>query len=342
MSKLNKKKIIKINFKYFFEGFNPEDNFFTNTLREMYEVKISDNPDYIFYSVYPDISYKRSLTKKGDFVKRISPRVYIFLRKLYSQIILSFKRKQELPEVPKGNFVKIFYGAEHTKPNMRECDWAFSTYFEEEINNSRYMRIPLVLSNDYQLKNLGVPSLKKPINFKGIKKKKTKFCNFIYSQEILERNNFFKTLNKYKRVDSPGRCMTNMPPIKGKNAKESRISYNWVLDKLDFLEEYKFTIAFENFSKPGWVTEKLTHPMLVNSIPIYIGSKDISKEFNTKSFINYSDFKNMKEFIDYIIKVDNDDKLYEKILSEPWYKDNKLPRDWDIDRIKKQFKEIFG
>lgn len=136
--------------------------------------------------------------------------------------------------------------------------------------------------------------------------------------------------------------MTNMPPIKGKNAKESRLSYNWVLDKLDFLKEYKFTIAFENFSSPGWVTEKLTHPMLVNSIPIYVGHKDVSKEFNTKSFINYNDFRSMKEFIDFIIKVDNDDKLYEKILNEPWYKENNLPRDWDINRIKKRFKDIFG
>ena len=120
------------------------------------------------------------------------------------------------------------------------------------------------------------------------------------------------------------------------------MSQNWVLDKLDFLNKYKFTIAFENFSKSGWITEKLTHPMLVNSIPIYFGHKDVNKEFNTKSFLNYNDFNNMEEFIDYIKKVDNDDRFYEKMLREPWYKDNKLPKDFDNKRLLKRFKEIFG
>ncbi len=335
------KKKIKINFKYFGPVFNPEDNFFTNILREIYDVEISSNPDYMFYSVYPETKGEvKDLSKKGDFIKKISPYLYILLRKVYSKFkILITKNK---PLVPKGDFIKIFYNSEHVKPNMKECDWAFATHFEEDINNPRYMRIPLILKNDYQLKNLGLPPIIKKINLKKIKREKKRFCNFIYSQDVFERNKFFETLSKYKHIDSPGRCMTNMPPIKGKNAKESRLSYNWVLDKLDFLKEYKFTIAFENFSSPGWVTEKLTHPMLVNSIPIYVGHKDVSKEFNTKSFINYNDFRSMKEFIDFIIKVDNDDKLYEKILNEPWYKENNLPRDWDINRIKKRFKDIFG
>jgi len=136
--------------------------------------------------------------------------------------------------------------------------------------------------------------------------------------------------------------MTNMLPISNKNARESRLSSNWVLDKLNFLKQYKFTIAFENFFKPGWITEKITHPMLVNSIPIYIGDKSVSKEFNTKSFINYNDFKNMNEFIKYIIKVDNDDVLYEKILREPWYKNNKVPLALNVKRVEDRLKEIFG
>jgi hypothetical protein len=81
--------------------------------------------------------------------------------------------------------------------------------------------------------------------------------------------------------------------------------------------------------------------MLANSIPIYFGHKDVNKEFNTKSFINFNDFKNMKEFIDYIKKVDNDDALYEKILKESWYKNNKLPKEFDEKRILNRFKEIF-
>jgi len=332
-------KTIKINFKYFWEGFDPEDNFFTNLLRKQYKVVISDNPDYLFYSVYPEVKETKNLAKKGDFFRKISPKLYIYLRKIYSQINLLLKGKLLVPE---GKFVKIFFGAEYTKPKMDECDWAFSSYFEEEINHPRYMRIPFCILNDYQLKNSGIPPIKKKINFKRIKKEKTKFCNFIYSQEIISRNNFFKELNKYKKIDAPGRCMTNSPPIKSDSSKKSRISLNWVQEKIDYLKPYKFTIAFENFYQPGWTTEKLTHPMLVNSIPIYFGHKDVNKEFNPKSFINFNDFKNINEFIDYIIKVDKDDKLYEKILRESWYKDNKQSKEFNEERILKRFIQIFG
>ena len=51
----SKKKTIKINFKDFGTGSDPNDNYFTNILRMRYNVVISDNPYYIFYSVYPEI-----------------------------------------------------------------------------------------------------------------------------------------------------------------------------------------------------------------------------------------------------------------------------------------------
>ena len=65
---MNKKKI-KINFKYFWEGFDPENNFFTNFLRRYYNVIISDNPDYLFYSVYPEVNKTRDLSRKGEFIR---------------------------------------------------------------------------------------------------------------------------------------------------------------------------------------------------------------------------------------------------------------------------------
>ena len=42
---------ININFSDFWPGFNKEDNYFYNLLKERFEVKISDNPDYLFFSI---------------------------------------------------------------------------------------------------------------------------------------------------------------------------------------------------------------------------------------------------------------------------------------------------
>ena len=153
-----------------------------------------------------------------------------------------------------------------------------------------------------------------------IKKDKTKFCNFLYSQEFSFRNKFFKELNKYKHIDAPGMCMNNMKSITLDSPRNSRGSDRWAIEKLKFLNQYKFTIACENTINHPYTTEKLVHPLLVNSIPIYMGNKNVGRDFNTESFINYSDFKGMKEFIEHIKKVDSDDELYRQYLEQPIFK----------------------
>jgi hypothetical protein len=60
--------------------------------------------------------------------------------------------------------------------------------------------------------------------------------------------------------------------------------------KRKFLNPYKFTIAFENYAYPGYQTEKLYDAMQINSIPIYCGDIHVDQIFNTKSFINVTDY----------------------------------------------------
>ncbi len=326
-----KEKTIKIGFRNFWEGFNAENNFFTNLLRKKYEVIISNNPDYLFYSVYPEATPPKNLSTKGDLIRSISPELYIFLRKFYSLLRNVFYRKYEV-NPPRGDFIKIFYGAEKVRPDMEECDFAFSTFPEREINHPNYMRLQTNLVTDFLLGEEGKLSLNRNVDFKETKKEKTKFCNFIYSQDTLLRNSFFKKLNKYKRVDSPGRCMNNMSPIGSyTNSKESRISINWAKEKLNFLKKYKFTIAFENELKDWYTTEKLIHPLLVNSIPIYFGNKKVGEDFNKKCFINYHDFKTVKKLIEHIREVDTNDELYFQYLRQPFFK-NKKQYDFSVGK----------
>ena len=49
-----KHKKIKIKFVGFWPDFNQKDNFLTKKLEKFYDVVISDNPDYLFYSVFND------------------------------------------------------------------------------------------------------------------------------------------------------------------------------------------------------------------------------------------------------------------------------------------------
>ena len=54
---------IKVAFSGFWDDFNPENNFLMNILKKRYEVEISENPDYLFYSVFSDyyINYDKAV-----------------------------------------------------------------------------------------------------------------------------------------------------------------------------------------------------------------------------------------------------------------------------------------
>ncbi|BAZ01854.1 hypothetical protein NIES37_58610 [Tolypothrix tenuis PCC 7101] len=179
---------------------------------------------------------------------------------------------------PKGEYIRIGYYCENMTPDMNLCDWAFGVPYEEEINNPRYMRIqwhgfdPNVL-------------VKTNLDLDAQIAQKTKFCNFIYSNKVPLREQFYRALSKYKPVDAPGKSMNNMPGIDSTIQQTSK----WKR-KRDFLSQYKFTIAFENYSYPGYNTEKLLDPMVVNSLPIYWGNPYIGRHFNTNSFVNTHDY----------------------------------------------------
>ena len=271
-------KSIKINFCDWWSGFDKTDNYFYNLLKENFDVVISNNPDYIFFSIFGN-------------------------------------------ENLKYNCKKIFFTGENISPPMEYCDWSFSF---DKLDDNRNYRLPLYLLYDgyYELIN-------KKVDDSLINRK---FCNFVVSNGNCDlRNNFFKKLSKYKKVDSGGRFLNN-------------IGYA-VDNKVKFQSEYKFSIAFENNAyRPGYdwyITEKVMEPMTVNSIPLYRGGSCINEDFNTKSFINYHDFNSEDYMIDYIIELDKDDSKYLKMLNQPWFIDNKIPINNQLDSIKNFLYNLF-
>jgi hypothetical protein len=271
-------KKIKINFIDFWPGFNPVDNYFYNLLKEDYQIEISNQPDYLFFSIFGNNHLK-------------------------------------------FNCVKIFYTGENIAPPLDYCNYSFSFDY---LDNDRNYRLPhyLLYPGYYELVNPKI--ITEDLS-------KRKFCNFIVSNgNCKERNDFFIKLSKYKKVDSGGRFMNN-------------IGYS-VDDKRKFQSEYKFSIAFENNAYrpqfPGYTTEKIIEPMTVNSIPIYWGNPQIGSEFNCESFINFYDFKNEDDMIDYIIELDKNDEKYIEKLNQPWFKEYKIPESNRIENIKSFLNKI--
>jgi len=143
-----------------------------------------------------------------------------------------------------------------------------------------------------------------------------KFCNFVYSQDRIGsvaklRKEFCQKLSQYKHVDCPGRVLNNID-----NAISVRDGRTWQASKIEFLRNYKFTIAFENQYVEGYWTEKLTDAFFARSIPIYFGDPLIGEIFNTKAFINGHEYGgDMDKIIERVKEIDSNDELYMEILN---------------------------
>lgn len=203
--------------------------------------------------------------------------------------------------------VKIQYIGENVSPDFNFYDYAIGCdYITFE---DRYLRFPVGAENineDFLKSRAKLPK----------ELAERKFCNFVYHNTTFGLNSqiriqFCKLLSFYKTVDCPGAALNNMQgDIVG------RFDADWFNSKLRFISNYKFTIAFENSSSPGYVTEKLINAFSAKSIPIYYGDPVITREFNPKAFINCHDYESFNEAINKVKELDNNDELYMEMLRQ--------------------------
>lgn len=212
--------------------------------------------------------------------------------------------------------IKVFATNENLYPNFNECDYAVG--YKNIDFGDRYIR------RVYSAQKSFSPDTDY-LN--------RKFCNFVYSKDhpLWEgsqlRKQFFQLLSGYKHIDSPGQVLRNMPSLESASAS----SLGRYPNKIEFLKGYKFTIAFENES--GYTTEKMSHPMLANSIPIYWGNPDAARDYNPKAFINCHDFANLEEVVEYVKYLDTHDQAYLDMLRQPAMREGFNPALHDLENF---------
>jgi hypothetical protein len=242
-------------------------------------------------------------------------------------------------DLPKARSVRIFYTAENVRPDMAACDWAFSIDYDEELQHPRHLRLP-----NYVRLGAGADLIKDAARAEAILAGKTRFCNFVFHNDVELRNRFFDTLSRYKTVDAPGRCRHNMPAIGGHaDSTASRFAPGgYAREKIEFQRAYKFTIAFENAEAPGYTTEKIYHAMLADTLPLYWGNPLISRDFNPASFLDARAFASLDALAEAVVELDRDDDRYVQMMRAPWYPNNVPTRYVDRDAILDRFRAIFS
>jgi len=116
---------------------------------------------------------------------------------------------------------------------------------------------------------------------------KSKICSMIASPKNM-------TTGHRKRIDIATR-LKNLVDVFGGAAGTPRIGAgigpngDWWRSKDEALAPYMFSIVIENASYPNYYTEKITDCFALGTIPIYWGSPDIGRDFNTEGIIQWHD-----------------------------------------------------
>lgn len=220
--------------------------------------------------------------------------------------------------------VKIFVTAENICPDFNTCDYAIG--FEWMDYGDRYLRLSNAYSTKYCKEIFELVEHKHEYTLIN----KNSFCGFVVSNAFAAelRVQLFEKLSKYKKIDSGGRWMNN---IGGP-----------VTNKLEFDRQHKFSICCENSSHSGYTTEKLPQALAAQLVPIYWGDPDVSKVYNPRAFIDISNFKSLDEAVQYIIRVDQDEALYNAMIAEPsLLHPNKDRYDVVVEKLKQFMWHIF-
>jgi hypothetical protein len=204
----------------------------------------------------------------------------------------------------KYNCYKVFFTGENVRPDFRICDLSLS--FDWDTYQNRNIRLPLIRFNG----SLESIAENPPTNAAPIAERK--FCCMLVSNpNCKERNIFYEKLSRYKKVDSGGKFKNNIS--------------RKIINKHEFMQQYKFVLAFENSCYPGYTSEKILDPILASSVPVYWGNTLIGKDINVDRIINVHKYSDFDEAVSSIIQFDNDINAYNQIVSAPIFPNGILP-----------------
>lgn len=228
------------------------------------------------------------------------------------------KYRNKFKHLYKKDNIKIYYAGEAEYPDFNLYDYAVG--FSTDIKlNDRYCPLPSPYSffNNFITTNkneiISIDDAKNELN------KKQRFCNFLYSNPNAHpmRDRLFYEINTYKRVDSLGKHLNNV--------NEMGTGFIGHMDECVLKKsKYKFSIASENATFPGYTSEKILTSLEAHTVPIYWGDPQITKHINPNCFINCNNYSSIDEVINVIKTIDQDDLLWCKMIAEPWQTEEQI------------------
>ena len=222
----------------------------------------------------------------------------------YGNVKLDQVKERMKQNIDKINFIKI----NTIIFNVKKIKEYKSKYIGKYFIGDNVFAKPFVENYSYLLHN-------KPLSYIPIK---TKRISFIVSQK---KDYWFGYEYRYKLLNS---ILEGYLPIdiygrvcKNSNIKDARLK--GVFNNNEPYEDYEFHICIENFITNAYFSEKIINPLLTNTIPIYLGCRNIKDYFGDSVIIMTGN-------------IEEDMILIKDIINYP----EKYRRNIDIEKIKKK------
>ncbi len=325
-------KEIEIGFACLPNNFQQKNNFIYNTLSKKYKVKLTDKPEFLFYSRFA-----------GEQPKS---RVRVFFTGENRRVDMTdcdwaFGFDYE-DQVGHYQYMRLPLYVLHAA-GLRD--------FWHELPTR--LKKPL----DHQLE----------AQFATFQQRE--FCVYIAANETLLRAQVFDLINRYRTITAPGKSKNNAAPIESGTAWDSRLNPDWQQAKIEYMKQFRFALVFENSSYPGYTTEKLVDAMIAGCIPIYWGNPEINREFNPDSFYDLTPYISRSEsrlpnqiksgvdrfsrklmhltkksglkrgVRDFIASQSDTDQLFHK-FQQPWLSQQQLDQWFDFSKYENRLFEI--
>ncbi|MEM7392457.1 MAG: glycosyltransferase family 10 [Verrucomicrobiota bacterium] len=131
-------------------------------------------------------------------------------------------------------------------------------------------------------------------------------CFISSSADRSGRSAYLSELMKHIEVDCYGRLSRNAM-MEDDRGRES---------KLACIARYKFTLAFENALGKDYVTEKVYEPLMVGSVPVYMGTSDVGDFLPDAHCVIRTDaFESPRTLAEYLHELDTDEEAYAEYLA---------------------------
>jgi len=226
-------------------------------------------------------------------------------------------------DVLRHDGVRIFLTGENVLPDFNLCDYAMGFGY---LNfGDRYYRLPLYRYYPTTYGRLLQP--RRPLD--AMLQDKTGFCASVMSNPEGDpaRRRIVELLGAYKPIAMGGRWLNNVGgPVQ---------------DKLAFQARYKFAVAFENSSTPGYLCEKITDAFASDAIPVFWGDPEVTRDFNPEAFVNCHACGSLEAAVARVQQIDQDDALYRRMLAAPSFRDGREPDYLRAARIQAFLYHIF-